>query len=159
VSDLNGTPGSVATRLDPDDARTWVRVAAIVMDRIQDGDYKPGQLLPPMGVLCGGAGLWCSRSTVSKALQDLEKRGAVTRVPGLGYQVTPARITPGTAASRLLEALRLVWDGVYMLSITGSGRLEAWRNDGSHSLSVTTAEALRDAIREDWPKYAEGVPL
>ena len=80
------------------------------------------------------------------------------RVPGAGYLVTPGGTpSPELAAALLLDALKLVWDGVYMVSIAGDALFEAWRTDGSGTLSVTTAEGLRDAIRADWPLYAAGI--
>ena len=69
---------------------------------------------------------------------------------------------PGQPALRqglLFDALRWTWEGVYQISISGAGRLEAWRTDGSGHVLADTVPALRDAIREDWPKYAEGRPL
>ena len=56
----------------------------------------------------------------------------------------------------LLDALKWAWDGVYQISISG-GKLEAWRTDGSGSVLADTPLELRDAIRDDWPKYSAGV--
>lgn len=56
-----------------------------------------------------------------------------------------------------LRALRWAWEGLYQIS-EGDG-LEAWRIDGTGSVSAATVEGLRDAVREDWPKYALGVRL
>lgn len=61
------------TRLDPDDLRAWVRVDAVILDRVEGRDYKPGQLLPPIDVLRSEAGLR-SRQPVAKALVVLENR-------------------------------------------------------------------------------------
>jgi hypothetical protein len=54
------------------------------------------------------------------------------------------------------SALRWAWDGLYQISETADG-LEAWRTDGTGSLLAAAAGELRDAIREDYPKYAAGM--
>jgi hypothetical protein len=57
-----------------------------------------------------------------------------------------------------VPALRWAWDGAYQIGATAGG-LEAWRTDGSGSVRADTPEGLRDAIREDYPKYAAGTAL
>jgi len=59
----------------------------------------------------------------------------------------------------LFDALRWTWEGVYQISISAGGSLEAWRTDGTGHVLADTVSGLRDAIRDDWPKYAAGVPL
>jgi hypothetical protein len=41
-----------------------------------------------------------------------------------------------------------------MITAAPNGRLEAARLDGTGILHAVTAEELRDAVREDWPKYS-----
>lgn len=86
------------------------------------------------------------------ALEDAA-RGAGRDAPLL----TPS---PEEAAARqkLTAALQWMWDGVYQIS-AGAGGLEAWRTDASGSVRGGTPESLRDAIREDYPKYAAGTAL
>jgi DNA-binding transcriptional regulator YhcF (GntR family) len=141
------------------DPRPWVRVADRLLDRIADGEFVPGDVLPPIDDLRIDAGLR-NRNTVSRALRALEQRGVVRWFRGTGYLVLPedaapaappAMTAPGQAV--LAEALRWAWAGVYRISGT-SGSYEAWRTDRSGSVHAATAEELRDAIREDWPKYA-----
>ena len=137
-----------------------MRLADSILDRIEAGDWKPGQMLPPIDVLRSQAGLR-SRMPVTRVLRLLEERGVITRYPGLGYRVTVENSIPPreAAARRLLAALRLTWDGKYMISTLPDGRLEAWRRDGSSSVQAATAEGLRDAIAADWPLYAAGRAL
>jgi len=144
----------------PDDPREWVQFAGSLVDRINAGDFKPGQMLPPINVLRGEAGLR-SRQPVTKALMLLEERGILTRFPGVGYQVTSEGSRPpaGAAGRRLLAALRLVWDGSYMFSTAADGRFEVWRTDGTLTLSAATPEDLRDKVRADSPLYAAGTAL
>ena len=69
---------------------------------------------------------------------------------------------PGQPALRqglLCDALRWTWEGAYQISISAGGMLEAWRTDGTGHVLADTVPGLRDAIREDWPKYVAGVPL
>jgi hypothetical protein len=57
---------------------------------------------------------------------------------------------------RHVEALRWAWAGIYMFSLLGDGRLEAWRWDGSFSFTAATVDELRDKVQADWPHYAAG---
>jgi DNA-binding GntR family transcriptional regulator len=70
------------------DRRAWVRVADALLDRIARGELKPCELVPSRKTLCREYG--CSRSPVTHALTALEGRGAIRRIPGVGYQVMPA---------------------------------------------------------------------
>lgn len=69
------------------DRRAWVRVADALLDRIARGELKPCDLVPSRKTLCREYG--CSRSPVTHALTALESRGAIRRIPGVGYQVMP----------------------------------------------------------------------
>jgi DNA-binding transcriptional MocR family regulator len=144
------------------DPRPWVRVADRLLDRIADGEFVPGDVLPPIDDLRIDAGLR-NRNTVSRALKALEQRGVVCFYRGTGYFVLPegaapvvaipaGPVTPGQAV--LVEALRWAWAGLYMITAAPNGRLEAARLDGTGILHAVTAEELRDAVREDWPKYS-----
>jgi DNA-binding transcriptional MocR family regulator len=137
----------------------WARLAGELLDQVEARDVKPGQLLPSIDVLRSEAGI-SSRQTVAKALQALEQRGILTRLPGKGYQVRPEGSTPPSAAAlRLLTALRVAWDGIYMFSVAADGRFEAWRMDGTLTLGAATMEELRIMVRDDWPCYAAGTAL
>jgi hypothetical protein len=147
------------------DPRAWVRVANGLLDRIASGEFKPHDLLPVIDDLCTDAGL-LSRHPATRAFKALEDRGVVRWFRGCGYKVMPeafllaASVAAGpvapalgaTAEAVLLEALRWAWAGWYRINGT-SGSFEAWRLDGSGSVHAATVEELRDAIREDWPKY------
>ncbi|MBV9450346.1 MAG: GntR family transcriptional regulator [Streptosporangiaceae bacterium] len=69
------------------DPRAWIQVSTALLDRITRGDLKPWELIPPLKILCTEFG--CSRSPVTHALTDLERRGVLRRIPGTGYQVQP----------------------------------------------------------------------
>ena len=69
--------------------------------RIEDGTYKPHELLPPIQQLADQTGH--SRHTLSKALRILQDQGLVDRTPGLGYvartTTASAHVSPVTDAS------------------------------------------------------------
>ena len=58
---------------------------AYIRARIEDGTYKPHELMPSIAELSDQTGF--SRHTVSKAMLALADEGLVGRTPGLGYQV------------------------------------------------------------------------
>jgi DNA-binding LacI/PurR family transcriptional regulator len=58
------------------------QVFEIMRSRIEAGDYHPGDRIPPEASLIQEFGV--SRPTVARALQDLERRGLVTRRRGAG---------------------------------------------------------------------------
>jgi DNA-binding GntR family transcriptional regulator len=70
------------SQLDP---RAYVRVAALLRERISCGVLAPGAPLPSITDLCREHGL--ARGTVRKAVRALEREGLVCRIPGLGYRV------------------------------------------------------------------------
>ena len=57
-----------------------------VKARIEDGTFKPHELLPSIGELSDQTGH--SRHTIGKALRLLQDDGLVHRTPGLGYCAT-----------------------------------------------------------------------
>ena len=61
-------------------------VSATIVQRIADGSYAPGSILPSEGDL--GASLNVSQGTARKALSELERRGIVERRQGRGTFVT-----------------------------------------------------------------------
>jgi DNA-binding GntR family transcriptional regulator len=67
------------------DPRAYVRVAALLRERIGSGSLVPGARLPSITDLCREHGL--ARGTVRKAVRALEHDGLVCRIPGLGYHV------------------------------------------------------------------------
>jgi hypothetical protein len=58
-----------------------------------------------------------------------------------------------------LAALQWVWREVYQITDAPDGGVEAWRSDGSGCILAETPAALRQTIREDYPKYAAGTAL
>lgn len=75
-----------------EDPRRYVRALNFIRARIEDGSYKPHELMPPIQQLADQTGH--SRHTISKALRILQDQGLVERTPGLGYVPRPA---PGSA--------------------------------------------------------------
>lgn len=76
-----------------DEDQAWVRVADALLAVIGDGTLEPGAKVPSRRALreqhrCG----W---GPVIQALADLERRGAIRRVQGVGYQVTPVEEPAG----------------------------------------------------------------
>jgi len=135
----------------PGDRRLWVRVMNDLHGRIAAGEYVDGPL-PGRAVLAPEMDV--SPPTVQRAFHELNARGIVYRVPGRGYYVRDAGVVDA-ARRQQADALRWAWSGVYeIMMITGG--LEARRLDGTGSVAAATAEELRDAIREDYLKYAAG---
>ena len=138
------------------DLRTWVRVAAAILDRIGSGELRAGGLVPAKHVLARDLGV--SASTVQRAIAELARQGVIRLGPGNRYRVCasfsyvpaqePARRAP--AGEQLVQALQWMWDGAYKIGETEDGKLEAWRVDGSGTLYADTPEELRDLIRADY---------
>jgi DNA-binding GntR family transcriptional regulator len=67
------------------DPRAYIRIAAMLRERITAGDLAPGQATPSITRLCADHGV--ARQTAAHALHALQDAGLVYRVPGLGYHV------------------------------------------------------------------------
>jgi DNA-binding GntR family transcriptional regulator len=79
---IAGAAGRDWHRADP---RAYIRIAAVLGERITAGELASGQAVPSITVLCADRGV--ARQTAAHALQVLQKAGLVHRVPGLGYHV------------------------------------------------------------------------
>jgi DNA-binding GntR family transcriptional regulator len=66
-----------------DDPRRYVRMMNHIRHRIDDGSFKPDELMPSIQELSDQTGF--SRHTIGKALRLLQQEGVVSRTPGLGY--------------------------------------------------------------------------
>lgn len=64
------------------------QVFEIMRNRIESGDYQPGDRIPAEAILIKEFGV--SRPTVARAMQDLERRGLVMRRRGAGTYVSRA---------------------------------------------------------------------
>ena len=67
------------------DPRAYIRIAAVLRERITAGDLASGQATPSITRLCADHGV--ARQTAAHALHVLQDAGLVYRVPGLGYHV------------------------------------------------------------------------
>ena len=82
------TPGAAPAtgdgwyRADP---RAYIRIAALLRERITGGELIPGQAMPSITRLCADHGV--ARQTAAHALHVLRDAGLVHRVPGLGYHI------------------------------------------------------------------------
>ncbi len=78
---------TAATRRDwyQADPRAYIRIAAVLRERITAGELAPGQATPSITRLCADLGV--ARQTAAHALHVLQDAGLVHRVPGLGYYV------------------------------------------------------------------------
>jgi DNA-binding LacI/PurR family transcriptional regulator len=82
-----------------------------VRNRIQSGDYQPGDRIPSEANLIEEFGV--SRPTVARALQELERRGLVHRRRGAGTYVSRAEtdrkifglLIPGLGATEVFEPI------------------------------------------------------
>lgn len=64
----------------------YQQVADVLADRISSGTLGQGDRLPSEGDLCAEFGL--ARATIRQALQELEQRGVVQRIPNRGVFVS-----------------------------------------------------------------------
>jgi len=65
----------------PDRPR-WVQVAEVIRDRIEAGDYGPGQPIPSEPAMVREFGI--ARTTARKATAWLREEGLIYTVPSLG---------------------------------------------------------------------------
>jgi DNA-binding GntR family transcriptional regulator len=88
---------------------TYARIAQALRDRIEGGDFSPGDLLPSEAALAEEFGV--ARSTVRQALKELERDSLVVGQVGRGRRVAGTPVSLGPAryekvAASLLEELR-----------------------------------------------------
>ncbi len=100
-------------------------IASRAEARIHDGEWAPGDRLPPERELCRD--LKVSRATLRQALAELEERGLVSRHQGRGTFVTRPRVQADLAGFFSYgEALRArgmtLGARVLALSVTEAGR-------------------------------------
>jgi DNA-binding GntR family transcriptional regulator len=69
-----------------EDPRRYVRAMDFIRTLIENGSYKPHELIPSIQQLADQTGH--SRHTIGKALRLLQDQGLVDRTPGLGYCAT-----------------------------------------------------------------------
>ena len=67
------------------DLRAYIRIAAVLRERITAGELVPGHATPSITRLCADHGV--ARQTAAHALHVLQDAGLVYQVPGLGYHV------------------------------------------------------------------------
>ena len=87
------------------------QVFEIMRNRIESGNYKPGDRIPPEAFLIQEFGV--SRPTVARALRDLERRGLVNRRRGAGTYVSHINggskqfglLIPGLGATEVFEPI------------------------------------------------------
>lgn len=102
-------------------------------------------------------------------LRALAAAGTVRRVSSAGggrylyyrsgmLALAAARPPETGQPTQALRWLRWMWAGVYQISTTDDGELEAWRVDGSGSVYGKSPEELRDAIAEDHGRKPVTVP-
>lgn len=67
------------------DPRKYLRLAAELRKKIEDGSLRPGERVPSITVLAAERG-W-ARQTCGRALRMLKDEGLLRWIPGLGYYV------------------------------------------------------------------------
>ena len=67
------------------DPRAYIRIAAVLRERIAAGELARGYAMPSITRLCADHGV--ARQTAAHALHVLQDAGLVYRAPGLGYHV------------------------------------------------------------------------
>lgn len=137
LTDLLGTP--------EDDA-------ASVRDFIVKGGYKPGDRLPPERELTGHLGM--TRNTLRKALDTLEREGAIWRHVGRGTFVSAS--AGGTPVASLADLSRRVSPLHMMrarLSLEPAIAREAAINVSEASAAKLSAARDRAFAAESWDAY------
>jgi len=84
---IRNEQATTATRRDwyRADPRAYIRIAAVLRERITAGELAPGHATPSITRLCADHGV--ARQTAAHALHVLQGAGLVYQVPGLGYHV------------------------------------------------------------------------
>jgi DNA-binding GntR family transcriptional regulator len=82
-----------------EDPRRYMRAMIFIHDRIENGTFRPHELMPSIQQLADQTGH--SRHTMSKALRLLQDERLVDRTPGLGYVARPR---PAIAGQRPVAA-------------------------------------------------------
>jgi GntR family transcriptional regulator len=82
-----------------EDPRRYVRAMDFVRIRIEDGTFKPHELLPSIRELSDQTGH--SRHTLGKAMRLLQDQGLVDRTPGLGYVAKGGAAATGGQPARV----------------------------------------------------------
>lgn len=92
----------------------WHQLKELLVARIQSGEWRPGDLVPPELELQNAYKL--SRTTVRQALRELELDGMVTRYRGRGTFVARPKLThgpephDGLSRSLVEQGLRPSWN-------------------------------------------------
>jgi DNA-binding GntR family transcriptional regulator len=81
-SDSDTAAGLSWNQADP---RAYIRIAALLRERITTGELAGGQATPSITRLCADHGV--ARQTAAHALRVLQDAKLIYRVPGLGYHV------------------------------------------------------------------------
>jgi DNA-binding GntR family transcriptional regulator len=101
----------------------YAQVMTALQQRIQDGQYAPGDMLPSETQLVREFGV--GRTTVVRALQTLAMQGWIEREHGRGSFV---KGRPDTPADRVRPGLASTEQGENADDITGVGQVPAPRN-------------------------------
>jgi DNA-binding GntR family transcriptional regulator len=68
---------------DQADPRKYRKIMHAIRHRLDSGDIAPGAAVPSITRLAREH--QCARGTASRALQELQRAGLLTRYPGTGY--------------------------------------------------------------------------
>jgi DNA-binding GntR family transcriptional regulator len=85
-----------------DDPRRYIQMMNLIRARIEDGSYKPNELMPSIQELSEQTGF--SRHTIGKAMRMLQEQGLVQRTPGLGYCPTARATSTNSRSTALTRA-------------------------------------------------------
>ena len=126
------------------------RIEEVLAARIRDGEYRPGDPLPPQRELSASLGV--TLMTLRQALRALSDQGLVQQQPGRGTFVTPP------PAAYRLQSLRSLADelrsqgldvtttvrAAQIRALPAAVRAALGRDAGSRSLRLERVRAVRD---------------
>ncbi|ABR30873.1 GntR family transcriptional regulator [Thermosipho melanesiensis] len=125
----------------------YLRIANFIETKILKGDYLPGDKIPSENVLAEEFNT--TRSTVRKALSELEKKGIITRVFGIGTFVTEINVISKKKIGIIVQNTKIVYGIIKFCSKIGSKCFVVE--------SIPNLEAEKNAIKELLSMGVDGI--
>lgn len=125
----------------------YLKIANYLETKILKGEYLPGDKIPSENILSEQFNT--TRTTVRKALAELEKKGIITRVFGLGTFVTEINIVSKKKIGIIVQNTKIVYGIIKFCSKIGSKCFVVER--------VENLEAEKQAIKQLLSMGVDGI--